>query len=149
MPAMIAMVCDAEGRAVTIHRTYLTMDGKKADIKSPKKLMPPKGTVSGCAVRLFDPENGLLGVAEGIETAVSCQQLFGIPTWAAISTNGIETFIPPKGVRKVVIYADNDPNFAGQKAAYVLANRLYLKDFIVEVLIPDVVGDFNDLLQKK
>lgn len=38
-PAIIAMVSGTQGNPVTIHRTYLTQDGKKAPVESPKKLM--------------------------------------------------------------------------------------------------------------
>ena len=145
LPAMIARVVDKSSGPITIHRTYLTMDGMKADLKSPKKLMPPKGTVAGCAVRLF-PITDCVGVAEGIETAISCFQLFGIPTWSAISAYGMETFVPPAGIKKIVVFADNDASYAGQAAAYSLAKRLYTSDNIIEVLVPDIMGDFNDVL---
>ena len=88
-----------------------------------------------------------VGVSEGIETAIACKQLFDIPTWATISTSIMVGFEPPEGIRKVVIFGDNDANFVGQKAAYKLANRLYLKNFIVEVQVPEVVGDWADHVQ--
>ena len=145
-PAMIAKMVDKKGQPVSIHRTYLTLDGSKADLKSPKKLMPPKGTVAGCVIRLF-PVGDCVGVAEGIETAISCHQLLSIPTWAAVSAYGMETFVPPDGVRKIVVFADNDVSYAGQSSAYSLAKRLHAKDYIVEVVVPDITGDFNDVLK--
>jgi phage/plasmid primase-like uncharacterized protein len=42
---------------------------------------------------------------------------------------------PPDGVEKVIIYGDNDKSFAGQAAAYKLANRLSAK-LSVEVKFP-------------
>ena len=44
------------------------------------------------------------------------------------------------------VMGDNDSNFAGQKAAYSLANRLILNNYVVEVNIPEIVGDWNDEL---
>ena len=43
------------------------------------------------------------------------------------------TVLPARiaGVKKIVIFGDADPNYAGQMAAYALANRLYSKDYIV------------------
>jgi putative DNA primase/helicase len=38
-PALIAQVTGQGGEAVTIHRTYLTPDGRKAPVDAPKKLM--------------------------------------------------------------------------------------------------------------
>jgi putative DNA primase/helicase len=142
MPAMVAKVKNKDGVPVTIHRTYL--DGiKKADLKSPKKLMPAISKLSGCAIRLFPVGSDIIGVAEGIETAIAASQLHFMPVWATISTTIMESFEPPNGVSKVVIFSDNDTNFAGQKSAYRLANKLYLKDYIVEVQIP-TLNDYAD-----
>ncbi len=148
MPAMLAIVSDSDGNPVTIHRTYINKDGYKSGIDKPKKLMPGKAKLTGGAIRLFEPD-GRLGVAEGIETAIACKQLTGIPTWATISTTIMESFVPPEGVRSISIFADNDANFAGLKSAYALANRLYRDDYVVEVLVPDIPGDFNDVLLKQ
>ena len=116
---------------------------------SPKKLTPTVKPLSGGAIRLFPLKyNGFtgdtVGIAEGIETAIAATQLSEIPTWAAIGTSLLESFQPPEGVKRVVIFGDNDTNFAGQKAAYILANKLVLKDYVVDVEIPAKVGDFND-----
>lgn len=144
MPAMIAMITGQDDKPITLHRTYL--DGcEKALISAPKKLFPGIRPVACSAIRLYDV-GSVLGLAEGIETAIAARQLFDIPTWSVISTSIMEGFEPPDGVTNVVIFGDNDPNFAGQKSAYKLANRLYLKDFIVEVQIPDKIGDWADIL---
>lgn len=140
--AMVCLVRDAQGKAATIHRTYLG-NNKKADIPSPKKLMPGKAPLPGGAIRLFDAKDNSIGVAEGIETAIACTQLFDIPTWAVISTSIMESFEPPEGIRNITVFGDCDANFAGQKSAYILANKLYLKDYIVDVQIPSK-GDWAD-----
>ena len=150
-PAMIARVQNHEGKPVSLHRLYLGETGK-ADIEKPKKLMPGTEVLRGCAVRLFSPEDprfedGVLGIAEGIETAMSAAQGQGIATWAAISSTIMESFEPPESIKEVIIFGDNDANFTGEKAAYTLANKLYLKDLIVDVMIPNQVGDFNDVLK--
>lgn len=153
MSAMIARVQSEDGRPVSLHRTYLQGSGK-ADIESPKKLMPGTEPLNGGAVRLFSPESSLfesntLGIAEGIETAVAATQLSQIATWAAISTSLLESWQPPNNIKSIVIFADRDANFAGQKSAYILANKLYNRDFLVEVTMPDEVGDWNDVLAGK
>jgi putative DNA primase/helicase len=38
-PAMVALVTWADGMPLTVHRTYLTADGRKAPVAEPKKLM--------------------------------------------------------------------------------------------------------------
>lgn len=151
MFAMIAMVRDPSGKPVSLHRTYLSEDFKKADIESPKKLMTPSGEMKGSAIRLFNPgelffDKETLGIAEGIETAIDCAQQFKVATWACISAPIMLNFIPPKEYRKIIVFGDNDQNYTGQKVAYTLANYLYLKDFIVDVKIPEQVGDWNDCI---
>jgi putative DNA primase/helicase len=67
-PAMIAMVTGPDGRPSTLHRTYITLDGRKAPVDTPRRFMP--GIIAkGAAVRLA-PAIDTLGIAEGIETAV-------------------------------------------------------------------------------
>lgn len=148
--AMVALVSCSDGTNGAIHRTYL-QDGKKADLKAPKKLTPNVNPLSGGAVRLFPLEYKIctgdtVGVAEGIETAIAATQLFEVPTWAAIGTSMMEAFVPTKGIKRVVIFGDNDSNFAGQKAAYILGNRLISQGYVVDVEIPDDIGDWADQL---
>lgn len=145
-PAMLATVTSATGRAISIHRTYL-YGGKKAPVSAPKKLMQGL-PLAGAAIRLA-PLSDCLGIAEGIETAVAASELFDVPTWSCISTSGIESFEPPGGVNGVMIFADNDVNFAGQSAAYRAAHRLATRGFDVEVHIPPNVGDWLDELNRR
>jgi putative DNA primase/helicase len=152
IPAMVALVTCADGSAGAIHRTYLN-GTEKADMEKPKKLTPRLKPLSGGAVRLFPLEYELckgdtVGVAEGIETAIAATQLWSIPTWAVLGTSMLEAFIPPKGVKRIYIFSDNDANFAGQKAAYTLAHRLILEDFVAIVEVPDRIGDFNNVVKQ-
>ena len=139
-PAMLAPLRSADGKVCGLLRTYL------ADVDPREKLLKAGETVKGGAVRLFD-HAGVLGISEGIETAIAAHELFGLPVWAAVSTSGMESFAPPSGVIKVVILADHDRNFAGQKAAYTLAHRLAIAGIGVEVKVPPTVGDWNDVLR--
>lgn len=140
-PAMVALVRDPSGAGVSIHRTYLSGDGK-APVDNAKKLMEGK-PIAGGAIRLM-PAGRVLGVAEGIETALAASLLHDIPVWSVVSTSGMESFEPPVGVEEVTIFADNDENFAGHKAAYTLAHKLATRRKIkVTVLIP-TAGDWAD-----
>jgi len=144
--ALLARVTDSAGSGVSIHRTYLE-NGRKAQVPSPKKLMPAAAPVSGAAIRLFPPAP-CLGIAEGIETALAAHMLFGIPTWACVSAHGIETFMPPVGVEKVIIFADNDSSGTGQAAAWSLAKRLIHGGILADVRIPDHADtDFADFMK--
>jgi putative DNA primase/helicase len=146
MPAMLALVQDGAGKAVTLHRTYLAPDGSgKADMPSPRRLMPgPLPEV--CSVHLGVPTK-VLGVAEGIETALAAGALFRMPVWATINAARLESWEPPGSVEDVVVFADADANYHGQKAAYALANRLTRMGLRATVNVPPVIGeDWNDVL---
>ena len=133
-PAMLAVVRNPEGRPVDLHRTYITSDGLKAPVTSPKKLYGVR-PIQGGAVRLFHPMDGLLAVCEGIEDALSALILWNIPTWACLGTSGLMTFDPPEEVRELVIFADNDE--PGKKAAWALADRMEETGRAVRVLAPE------------
>lgn len=147
-PAMLALVKSADGRDVTIHRTYLR-NGKKAPIESPRKVMTPVGTINGSAVRLF-PIVEHIGIGEGIETSIAAFELFNLPVWAVLNANGIRSFMPVRGIKEIKVFADNDENYTGQAAAYHAANRLTLEGYKVNVTVPKEVGtDWLDVLNTR
>jgi len=151
VPAMLGVVLSQEGQGSTLHRTYLDKETVgKANLNKAKKVMPIssklQGNTAGSAIRLFEPIDGAIGIAEGIETAIACYDRFCIPTWAAYSASMLQSFEPPTGIEKVYIFGDNDENYTGQKAAYNLANKLVTRNKIdAYVYIPDYVGDFLDI----
>lgn len=150
-PAMVASVRDAAGKAVTLHRTFLRGDGTgKADMAAPRKLMPG-GVPEGAAVRLSDYHGtGPLGIAEGIETALAASALYSLPVWSAINATILAKWQPPEGCDEVAIFADNDPKFGGQAAAYQLAHRLACKGLAVTVQVPPMTGeDFADIYARR
>ncbi len=143
-PAMVAMVSDPDGRPTILHRTYLTKDGRKAPVEKPRRVMA--GTIAkGSAVRLME-HGDVLGIAEGIETAFAASALFGVPCWAALNAGMLSEWVPPEGVREVVVFGDNDGNYTGQAAAFSLARRLACKNLKAVVKIPQAIGqDWNDV----
>jgi putative DNA primase/helicase len=137
---MLAKVQTWDGKGVNIHRTHIADD--KATVR---KLMPGK-LPDGSAIRLAYVNLWTeMGVAEGIETALSAMKLFGLPTWSLINATLMQKWRPPVGIKKVVIFGDNDKSFTGQMAAYTLAYKL--RDSVeVEVKIPTMPGwDWNDV----
>lgn len=146
-PAMLATYSNAAGAPNTLHVTYLTEDGRKRDLSAPKKIMTPKEHMGGGAIRLFEPAE-VMGIAEGIETALAAAKLGEIPVWASTNTNMLEQWQPPEGVRCVHIYADNDMNYAGQASAYRLAHKLMIAGIQAVVSVPDMFGDWNDVLTR-
>jgi putative DNA primase/helicase len=153
--AMIVKFLSPEGKAATFHLTYL-QQGKKAPFDCPRIMMTPALRMNGGAVRLWPMRgDGVLGVAEGVETALSAMELFDVPTWATLNANMMEQFVPPKECKRLVIYGDNDKSFTGQAAAFALAKRCVTQHRIeAEVIIPTMIhrpdnSDLNDWLQKK
>lgn len=144
-PAMIAALTSHDSKGVGIHRIYLDGQGNKANVSSAKKLMVG-ASMAGASVKLQRADS-TLGIAEGIETALAASRLFSMPVWSAISSGGMESWRPPAGVEKVIVFGDNDASFTGQASAYALAKALRLKGVDAEVRIPEQVGkDWADEL---
>lgn len=151
IPAMVARVDNPKGELICVHRTYLSADGNgKAAIEKPKRLMPvaATGDIIGGAIRLF-PACQTLGLAEGIETALSAHMLTTLPVWATISAGGLASVVLPPQVKHVVIFADNDRNGKSKLCAMQLADRLKQEGRTGQIRIPPMTGeDWNDVLRR-
>lgn len=88
-----------------------------------------------------------MGVAEGIESAISAAILYDMPVWACINGGLLSKWIPPEVAEEVHIFGDNDANYTGQAKAYHLANRLEVQHKRkVTLVFPPIVGhDMNDV----
>ena len=131
---------------ITWHLTYL-FQGKKANVRSPRKIL--SGGIRGASVPLYPFEGGELGVAEGIETAIAAHMLYKVPVWAALNAGNMEHFEIPEGISTLHIFGDKDANYRGQAAAYALAHRAVQKNVFPVVYLPEIVGDWNDVLQRE
>lgn len=149
--AIYSIATDAYANYCYLHRTIL--DGaKKADITAPKLMtsLQEKNYLEhaqSVSIRLF-PVASTLGIAEGIETALSCAQIYKCNTWSTINAAFMKRFIAPAGIEHLIIFADRDNNGTGQAAAYICANKnLLSKNDVRKVSIrwPEK-GDFNDVL---
>jgi putative DNA primase/helicase len=141
---MVARVRNAAGELIGgIHRTFLLDDGS-AKAPPGKKMLGPVG---GGSVHLAPiGADGRLGIAEGIETALSAKAIFGIPTWAALSADGLRRWEPPIGVTHVTIFADAGE--AGVQSAATLAGQLQLAGIPNAIVTPLHGDDFNDDLRR-
>jgi putative DNA primase/helicase len=138
-PAMVAPLTAPDGRVVALHRTYLTQDGRKADVPEVKKLTGTAGPLAGASIRLHAPVSGALGIAEGIETALAASLASGVPTVAAYCAGNLAAWQWPAGVRRIVIFADADR--AGREAADTLRARAMASRVRCDLLTPSGDGD--------
>ena len=139
LPAMVAAIKAPDGRVVALHRTYLMANARKADVPVVKKVMTgAAGTLAGACIRLNLPARGVLGIAEGIETALAASQAFRMPTVAAYCASALAGFLWPAGVQRLVIFADADK--AGREAADTLRVRALAARLHCEVLTPAMEG---------
>jgi phage/plasmid primase-like uncharacterized protein len=136
--AMVAQVAAPDGRVVALHRTYLTDDGRKADVRIAKKLTGACGPLAGASIRLGEPARGVLGVAEGIETALAASLASGVPTVAASCANALAGFQWPRAVLRLVVFADADK--AGREAADTLRARALAARLHCDGMTPTTEG---------
>lgn len=139
LPCMVALIKGPDGSLLGAHKTFLR-GAAKAQIDSPRQITK-LSSIRGGAVRLF-PATAHLAVAEGIETSLAVHSLSHMPTWAAISANGMRSFAPPPGVSHLHIYADHDAEapYPGQRAAYELAARALAAGIYATVYVPPAPG---------
>jgi len=167
-PVWVGLIRSPDGEFSTIHRHYLTRDGKKAGVPCPKKMCPvPEATpLQGGAIRAVVPSSGIVGVAEGMETALSAWTATGIPTWACVSASIMQNFEPPAGIHTVIVWADKDRKKkrsgngklvrAGRESAFKLKEKLSALGVQTIILFPpmDIPEgakgvDWNDVLMEQ
>jgi hypothetical protein len=140
-PALIAAVQAPDGRIIAVQQTRLTSDGEKAAISPPRITTGPLGAG---AVRLGAAAE-VLGLSEGVETALSAMEMTGVTVWASLGAKRMPTVELPPIVKEVHVFVDNDE--PGRAAANRTADvhtaagrRVVLRS------PPDQCGDWNDFL---
>lgn len=146
--AMGALIVNNEGER-SMHYTFIDpRHGTKAlHLPKQRKLAPGKFPTGG-AIRL-SPAEETMGVAEGIETALSASLLFGMPVWATTSAGQLARWKPPPEARHVFVFGDCDHGYAGQYAAFGLAQALSVAGYRVDVELPPMGMDWNDVLVQR
>ena len=107
------------------------------------------GIAKGSAIKLF--KNKLddgMAIAEGVETSMSFFQIYGIPTWAVGSSNGIKNFKPCKhGLKpgkRILVAADFDGAGISAYEHFKRVNRNY----DIKMALPKTYGkDWNDVIR--
>ncbi|MGH6964691.1 MAG: DUF7146 domain-containing protein [Phenylobacterium sp.] len=144
-PALLAAVRDVAGDVCAVEITYLAAGGDRARLGLARKTV---GVLpAGSAVRLDAPAATLL-VAEGVFSALSASERFGLPAWALLSTSNLRRWLAPPQVRRVLIAADRGPD--GERSARRLAQRLAAVGLQVAVRWPPApFGDWNEAAQAR
>jgi putative DNA primase/helicase len=134
-PAMVAPITDAAGKILALHRTYLTPHGEKAGVPGAvKKLTKACGPLIGGSIKLYEPARAVLGIAEGLETALAAFLGSAVPTQAAYSAGALAGFVWPRGLRRLVVFGDADT--AGRDAAAKLRERTTGTGLSCRVMVP-------------
>ncbi|MDQ0446971.1 hypothetical protein QO012_001462 [Methylobacterium aerolatum] len=151
-PAMIALVRNVvTDEPQAIHRTALTLDGRKAIVNGRDRLA--LGGLRGGAVKLTaDAEvTYCLGIGEGIESTLSLRSFpeFGdTPAWAVLNAAGVAGFMPLPGIESLWIAVDHDP--AGEMASATCSGRWRFAGkevFRVKAKAPG--ADLNDIVEAR
>ena len=140
-PGMVALMRDVRtNEPCGIHRTFLNCDGRKIG----RKML---GRAKGACVKLSANESVTygLGLAEGIETALSVLQAGWKPIWACLSADAIRTFPVLTGIDEITVFADRDESGTGQAAALECCTRWLAARRRAGAITPDIVGDWNDV----
>jgi len=143
-----------EEELVLLQRIELNGKGERKSKKKPffkgSRLKGSFSFVGLSSVEALKQYEGVVGVAEGLETALAVHLATQIPVIIAFSaTNLPEVFIPPK-VKGVVVFADFDPPYnTGEIRANELKERLLKKRIPAIVVLPpdrkqDKKRDFLD-----
>jgi putative DNA primase/helicase len=143
-PAMIAAIHDA-GRFVAIQRTFLDSEApcRARDLENPRLILgrPRRGAV------VLAPARVRLGLAEGIETALSAMALFDLPVWATLGNKRFDQIALPASVGHLILFPDNDRG--GEIGAAAAARAYASAERKVETIWPpDRFNDWNDVLRE-
>lgn len=139
-PAVVCLVRNNNGKAVGIHRTFITKGGLKVELGEGRKARKLSPTVSketkGRLIRTSSPANGILGLAEGLETALSVYEARSFPVWSGLSNTILQSFVPPSGVHTVLNFLDKDRNKASENSAVIVQKNLSARGIRVINLLP-------------
>jgi DNA primase len=137
-PALVAAVCSPDGNLTGIQRTFLTDEGRKADVAEVKLSL---GRVAGGAIQLGGPTASLV-VTEGLEDGLTIAQALGRSVWVSAGTAMLPRMELADETLSVVIGADGDP--AGEAAANKAAHAFAAVGRKVRIMRPaSGFKDFN------
>jgi putative DNA primase/helicase len=150
LPAMVALMRDiVTNEPCAIHRTALKPNGSgKAEMPDGTEAKKMLGPAKGAVIKLIADEDVtiVLGIAEGIETALTAICADWRPVWACGSAGAIKAFPVLPGIEALTIFADADKNGVGQEVARACARRWAGAGREATVILPpDDGSDWNDV----
>lgn len=143
-PTLIAAITNHSDILTGIQRVFLTPEGGnwKRDGKSVRMTLGP---MADGAVKFGKP-GAHIGLAESVEKALACHQLFALPVWGVIGTRYTAVRLPEQ-CRRLTIFADGDET--GMRAANEAAAEWERRGLRVEVeRPPDGLKDFDQVTQR-
>lgn len=150
-PALVAPLTQSSGEVTAVQRIWclpvivygggdVPKDGR-APLKVRKKTL---GAMGDGAVRL-QPAGPILGLCEGVESAIAAAMLYHVPVWAVCGAARLARAWVPDDVRQVVIFADNGE--VGERLAAAAVEAHQAADREAWAVFPEPrYGDFNDQL---
>lgn len=142
-PAMIAALHERQ-HLVALQRTFLDphQPRRARDLANPRRMLgrPGQGAV------MLAPATETLGLAEGIETALSAILLLDIPVWATLGNERLAHIAIPDSVTRLILLPDNDRG--GRIGAAKAMNAYAMPGRTIEVVWPPQgFNDWNDVLR--
>lgn len=142
-PAMLAAIHEHE-RLVALQRTFLdAQEPRRArDLAHPRRSLaqPGRGAV------ILAPATEVLGLAEGVESALSAMILLGIPVWATLGSERFPHVAVPETVTRLILLPDSDR--AGRIGAAKASEVHALPGCTIETIWPPApFNDWNDVLR--
>lgn len=139
-PALVAAIATPNREVCGVQVTLLADSGMcKAEVAVPRKTY---GVLADGAVRLA-PATDVLGIAEGVETALSAMLMTGIPVWACLGAARMHRVGIPGTVRHLHLFGDDDE--PGRNAVQATVKGHPNLRRIVR-MPPEGFGDWNDAL---
>ena len=114
------------------------------------------GNIIGGSVKIGRPRQGIVIVAEGVETAASAAIIHGHAAEAVCGKSNIRRWLPPAGVKHVMLAPDNDASIGANDttpecaAEFVSRSReLDDMDYVTALRMPSHgCRDFSDMLMR-
>lgn len=147
LPALVAPLTNSNSAVTSLQRIWClgSIDGTAQDARAPLQTRKKTaGAMSDGAVRLASP-GAILGLAEGVESAIAASMLFCTPTWAVCGAARLgRVWIPPI-VKRLYVFGDNGK--AGRDLARKAVEQWRERGIRAIPVFPDAAySDFLDQL---